>query len=185
MTLDVVVRHEGGGQPSSPLAQTVTRTAKRVHVQQSSDREFLYVQNPNDPARVSGWVVLHDEKVIVRYDESELRNWQGVRGWLDVLTLGVDLSTVSGPPVPLAIKDVEGLTFVRHDRPRARGEADEIWWCQNQLLPLEVVRRLPEGSTIVTVARIRPQVATELLDSPEIRFPNYRSVDLAEWLEHR
>jgi hypothetical protein len=185
MTLEVSVRYERAGASPSLQRHTVTRTASRVHVQQAEGREWLYLQNPRDPARVSGWLVDHAEKVIVRYDESELRNWQGVRGWLDVLTLGVDLRAVTGPSVALAIRDVEGLTFVRHDQPRPDQEPDQIWWCQDQLLPHEVVRHLPQGSTGVSIERIRFAVATELLDPPEVRFPSYQTTDLAEWLEHR
>ena len=65
-----------------------------MHVRTSAVREWLYVRNPIDPRRVSGVMIDHETRVLVTYEESDLRNARGIRGWLDVLALGLDPDTL-------------------------------------------------------------------------------------------
>jgi hypothetical protein len=155
-----------------------------VHVRQSASREWLYVRNPRDPRRVHGALADHTQRVIILYGESELRNWQGVRGWLDVLTLGVDPWSVGSPMPGEASRQLGSLSFVRYDRALTEG-AERTWWCADELLPLEVVHDAPGGRTVLTIERIDPHVDRDLLTDLEVRYPDYQAMDLAEWLERR
>lgn len=123
---------EVGGRPAPPggppaAAQRVTQTVDRVHVQVSPTREWLYTRNPVDPRRVSGVMIDHAARVLVDFEESDLRNAFGIRGWLDVVTL------------PAAL-------------PRS-------------------------------AAAVRDSVDDSLLQPPALRFPAYREIGYADWLE--
>ena len=96
------------GDSSDRAPLLVTRTSDRVHVRLSATREWLYVRNPLDPRRVSATLVDHTQRVIISYEESDLRNALGIRGWLDVITLDVDLAT-------LIRRDVDRLVLAAPD----------------------------------------------------------------------
>lgn len=88
--------------PCSPTGEsagvrTVVRTGDRVHVQVDESREWLYVRNPVDPRRVSGLLTDHLTRTTVAYSESDLRNVLGIRGWIDVLTVGMEPSQNTVP----------------------------------------------------------------------------------------
>ncbi len=46
--------------------------------------DWLFVRNPVDPRRVSATMIDHRARLLVEYDESELRNAGIARGWADV-----------------------------------------------------------------------------------------------------
>ncbi len=179
-TIDLVFQRAG----AELVRHAVTRTEARVHVRQSASREWLYVRNPRDPRRVNGALADHTRRVIIQYGESDLRNWQGVRGWLDVLTLGVDPWSVGSPVPGEASRQLGSLSFVRYDRVLAEG-AERTWWCAGELLPLEALQETPAGRTVLTVERIDQHVDRDLLADLEVRYPDYQAIDLAEWLERR
>src|SRR5690606_13682682 len=76
--------------------RTVSRTANRIHIAFDDGREWLYVRNPVDSRRAIGYMVVHSQKHISTYSESDLRNAVGVRGWADVLSLGFDPKLLAG-----------------------------------------------------------------------------------------
>ncbi len=116
-------RTTGPAAPAGPPElRAGSPTITRVHATASDQREWLFEQNSVDPLRVTGFQVVHAAQTIVVYEDSDLRNWLGLRGWADVIAMG----------------DSGGL----------RRSADPL-----------------------------------TLRHPTLRFPRYRVVDLAEWLE--
>jgi hypothetical protein len=81
--------------PGAFRTETIARTVDRVHVKENEAREWLFVRNPVDVRRVSAYLVEHSERTIVVHDESDLRHEMGMRGWLDVLTMGLDPGAVA------------------------------------------------------------------------------------------
>ncbi len=127
-TFDIVVRPGPATKDRLAVRQTVSRTADRIHVMGRDGREWLFERNPIDPRRVSGTLVEHRAKVLVLYEETDLRMVLGIRGWADVLALGVDRQAFA-------------------------------------------------------IEHVKPGVDATLLRPALERFPKYRVVDLAEWLE--
>jgi hypothetical protein len=127
-TFDIVVRRGPATTDRRAARHTISRTADRIHVRGHDGREWLFERNPIDPRRVSATLVEHAAKVLVLYEETDLRMMLGIRGWADVLALGVDRQAFAIEP----------------------------------------------GKPGVDAALLRPALE---------RFPKYRVVDLAEWLE--
>lgn len=178
------------GRPPSPdhsgaSAQRVTRTADRVHVQMSPTREWLYTRNSLDPRRASGVMIDHVQRVLVAYEESELRNALGIRGWLDVVTLGFDAATLAAMDATPESRVADAIAFTRFTARRSTDAVADVWWNQADLLPLEVrIRELNGASAVhLSVVSIRGSVDDAVLRSPSARFPAYREIGYADWLE--
>ena len=62
----------------------VLRTRDRILVK-TDQREWLFERNPVDPRRVTAKVVDHAGKLVVGYEESDVRNLLGLNGWAEVL----------------------------------------------------------------------------------------------------
>jgi len=187
LTLDLRVQVNSDGA-STVRQQTFSRTADRIHLKVKDGAEWLFVQNPVDRRRVHAYLIDHEHKVLVRHDESELRNGQQIRGWLDVLTLGFDPEGLAGLKATDQTTAVAGITFTRHVAgPAGAGlpGIHEVWWNDRQLLPKRIVSSTGRQTRTVSVEQIRPGVDPALLSPPEGRFPSYRSVDLPDWLEER
>jgi len=134
-TITLLVHERAAGRKSA-VKHVVSRTSDRVHLALPDGREWLFTRNALDPRRASGFLVHHGRRAIVVHEESDLRNWLGIRGWVDVLALGEETAS-----------------------PRSD-------------LTVRVVRE-----------SVRPGVDGSLLRAPSERFPDYRVLDLAEWLE--
>lgn len=185
LTLEVSGRSPGAGG-SPPDAQHVTRTLDRVHVRMSAAREWLYTRNPLDPRRVSAVMIDHRQRLLVTHEESELRNAFGIRGWLDVLTLGFAVETLAGMEPTADSRVVDEIVFTHFTQRRATDAVAGVWWSQANLLPLEVTTRdTHPGAVRVAVRAIRPTVDQRLLEPPATRFPTYRESGYADWLEDR
>lgn len=126
----------GSGTAASRGKHVVSRTSERVHLALPDGNEWLFARNAIDPRRASGVLVHHERRALIEHEESDLRNWLGIRGWADVLALG--------------------------DRPATPG---------------------PDRGPRLEVIGARPGVDPELMRPPAARFPTYRVLDLAEWLE--
>lgn len=146
-------------------------------------RELLFERNPVDPRRVSGFVVHHDKRTIVRYDDTELRNWMALRGWADVISLGIDPGAMSRLQATTQRKSMAGWTFVRFVAREKDQPLREVWWDSDEALPSSFRIVDAAGSTTMTVTKLDRVTKDELLRSPATRFPNYRVVDLTDWLE--
>lgn len=169
----------GAGKRAHTRGQTVTRAFDRVHVATATGVEWLFERNPVDPRRVSASAVHHAEKAIVVYSESELRMALGIPGWAHVLTMGVDAPSVTETASRQA-RTMAGMQFTRTTGAGAGGPG-RLWWNADQLLPLEY--GAADGSTSLAVVRITAGADPTRLAAPEARFPGYRVVALADWLE--
>lgn len=187
LTLELRVQVTNDGH-ATLQEQTVSRTADRLHMKVRDGAEWLFVQNPVDRRRVHAYLIDHEHKVLVRYDESELRNGQRIRGWLDVLALGFDPEGLVGLKATDETTAVAAIAFTRYvAEPSGTGLPGirEVWWNDQQLLPLRIVSSTGPQTRVVSVEQIRAGVDPALLSAPEGRFPSYRSLDLPDWLEER
>lgn len=130
-------------------------------------------------------MVDHEHRVLVTYEESELRNVLGIRGWLDVVTLGFDAAALADMKATTESRTRDGLEFTRYTARLSGGAVTDVWWCQTDLLPLEVAVRDSSGSSVarLSVQTARPTVDHGLLVSPSARFSDYREIGYADWLE--
>ena len=185
LTIEAVIRQQPLKGTSHVIHQTIARTADRIHVAMRDGREWLFVRNPKDERRVSGFLVEPSYRVIIVYEESELRNRLGIRGWADVLSLGFDTSLLDGlTPIGTA-RTVTGIRFTRYAARDNHAATQETWWSAAQVLPLSFKTTSKSGSTSFAIQRLRSGVDRAKLETPAARFPDYRVVDLADWLEHR
>lgn len=174
-TVRLNVSSKAAGGPAVRMRQTVSRTADRIHIAIGNGTEWLFEQNPVDRRRVSGYAVLHGSKTIVAYSDSELRNMLGITGWTQVLTLGCELPAAAADGVARAVGD---LAFTRQaDGAAGRGN----WWNRAQLLPAECVSG--DGRSHLVVDGVTAGIDAALLTLPAQRFPAYREMPLADWLE--
>lgn len=178
LTLEVRVTTRAGAHAQTRV-QTVTRSFDRVHVATVTGVEWLFERNPVDSRRVSASAVQHADKTIVVYSESDLRMMLGIPGWAHVLTMGVDAQLVPATASGRA-RTMAGLRFTRA-AVEVDGGRGRLWWNAEQLLPLEY-GSAKAGSSL-TVVKIALGADTARLAAPELRFPSYRVVELADWLE--
>jgi hypothetical protein len=184
VTLTLAIRKTATGRSAATIRQTVTRTADRVHVAAvGRGPEWLFERNSVDPRRVSGHFVDHKTRTIVFYSDSDLELMLGIPGWAHVVTLGCDNppATTGTAPAPASSKVVSGFAFHRVPS-AARGNAG-AWWNTDQVLPAECTRTDADGTARLTLVSASPNVDTARLQPPTARFPSYRAIDLAEWLE--
>ena len=183
LTLDVVIQLQGTAGRQSTFRRRVSRTIDRVHVAERDGREWLFERNVVDPRRVSGRFVNHAERVIVVYDESALRSTQGIRGWTDVLTLGFDPDLLKQLRPDTQARTIGGNRFV-HYGTRDNGTAvREVWWNAAQVLPSDLVTARGVESVRLRVDDVRSGVDAALLQPPSKRFPTYRVIEFADYLE--
>lgn len=183
LTLHTIVRRQAPGSAARVLRQTISRTADRVHVATRDGREWLFVRNARDPRRVSGFLVEPAARAIVVYDESDLRNLLGIRGWADALLLGFDLKQLEGLKPTRETRSLGGIRFVRYAGSSPATVSRDAWWSADQVMPCAFVRADHGAVTRFSVERIRPGIDPSLLRPPASRFPQYRVIDLADSLE--
>jgi hypothetical protein len=182
LTLETVIVNEPAGGPRHTIRQTITRTVDRIHVAVTPQSEWLFHRNPHDPRRVAATRVDHTSHALIEYEESELRNALGIRGWADSLTLGFAIERLASLRRSTETRQIGGLNFVRYvstDGPAT----EEAWWNIEHLFPSRVVIADRNGSITFRVERIRQRIDAGVLRSPIVRFPKYQTFDLADWLE--
>lgn len=183
VTLETLIRRQPAAGRVQTLRQTITRTSDRVHVAASDGREWLFERNVRDPRRVFGSLIEHASRAIVVYDESDLRNMLGLRGWANVLALGFDLDLLSGLEPTTQMRTISGIRFARYATERKDAVIPEVWWSVDQIFPSGFVTADGSGSTRFSVERVRVGVDAGVLRAPISRFPTYHVFDLADWLE--
>lgn len=141
-TIRLMVTALAKGRAARSARQTVTRTSEQVHLALADGTEWLFVRNPIDHRRVSGFNMLHASRVVVSYSDTELRTMLGITGWAHILTFGCD-----------------GV----------------------ELLPTACTSR--DGASRTRVEHVSATIDRRLVAMPAERFPDYREVDLADWLE--
>jgi hypothetical protein len=157
----------------------VSRTVNRIHTRLEDGREWLFVRNPLDARRAMGYLVNHADRKISTYDESDLRNAAGIRGWADILSSGFDPSKLHGLSATAETREIGNVPFVRYV-----GDAGEVWWNADLLLAAEVRYGNPVGSAANWIVEdIRDGVDESLLALPMARFPDYREASYVDWLE--
>ena len=182
-TIRLVVQHEKKG--SRAARQTISRTADRTHIVESDGREWLFERNPVDPRRVSASLIQHAAQVIVLHSETDLRMTLGIRGWADVLTLGFDHEALRRYRPTPDVRVIDGIRFVRYVPSEKATSLNEVWWSDKEVLPSRFSVAQADGLTRVMIESMTDRVDSELLVPPVSRFPKYRVVDLADWLEKR
>jgi len=184
LTLDVTTRRAVAGGKRVTTRQSVLRTVDRVHISVQGGREWLFERNTIDRARVSGVMIDHSSRSVVLFEESELRNLQGIRGWVDVITMGIDLPALAQVRASTKRRSVLGIEFARHAPTSPDVALRDLWWSAEQLLPRSYTARSSGGSLQFRV-RLRRGVDDRKLAHPRSRFPDYRVLDVADWLEQR
>jgi hypothetical protein len=183
LTATLIVRRQSTSGRVAPGRRIVTRTADRLHVTLPDRREWLFERNPADPQRVSALLTDHTARVIVVYEESELRNWEGIRGWADVATFGVDLQLLPALRPTSLVRTRAGLRFEQLTAVDGATPVREVWWNADHFLPISLTIATSDGTVSQVVESLRLDVETGVLLSPTHRFPGYRVADLADWLE--
>lgn len=181
LALEVEVRRTPARGRSAVVRQRVVRAADRLHVQAGS-REWWFRQNPLDPRRVSALLVDHASRTIILHEESEVRNMLGIAGWADLLMMGVEPAAVAPATATRRTQTLSGVVFRQHAQP-VDGGVNEVWWNKEYLLAWRVVTQHQGSTTTVTVMTLQQAAGDERLRSPADRFPDYKLIDLAEWLE--
>jgi hypothetical protein len=160
-----------GARGKRTTSQYVTRTADRVHLVMGGGRkEWLFERNPLDRRRVSGYLIDHDARQILAYQESDLRNEQQLRGWADALMIRFDPALL---PRLRRLNEHEmmgGATFRRHvAQDRSSDGVLEVWWSDALLLPLRLQVR-QQGTLITAVVdRLETAVSLTVLADPRTR----------------
>ena len=180
--LTITTRWEESGGKQGSVRQTVLRTHDRSHVAvEGAQSEWLFVRNPIDHRRVSGSLIDHRAKRVLAYNESDLRDGQGVRGWLDIVTLRFDraaLRTLRNTGRRQVQSGIEFVEYVAPD-PTLDGVV-EVWWSERCLLPSRFVTR-QSGRVTSSVTQVESTgVDNGLLLPPRQRFPRYALLDIAD-----
>ncbi len=185
LTLDATIRRQTASGRVHAFRQTITRTAERIHVVSSDGPEWLFERNPVDTRRVSGILIDHASRTIVFHSDTDLRNMFAIPGWAHALTLGFDLSLLSNLKPSVDARTIGGIRFTRCSLARHAGEPLDVWWNAQEMLPAEFTSSDETGRIQVSIDSIRIAADQNVLRPPASRFPEYRTVDLADWLEHR
>jgi hypothetical protein len=99
------------------------------------------------------------------------------------VTLGVDSVLLGRLTRTSERRTIAGLRFVKHVSHRKDEPITEIWWNKAHAFPQTVVSNDGTGSTSFSVDRVSMGVDATLLRGPAERFPGYRVVDVADWLD--
>jgi hypothetical protein len=183
LTATLVVARETATSGSMTARRVASRTADRLHLQLADRREWLFESNAADPGRVAALMTDHAARLVVVYEETELQNWEGIRGWADVAALGVDLAALPNLGATRVSRMRGGLRFDQLTALDARTWVREVWWNADQFLPMSLSVTSPWGTVHQVIESLRLEIDAGVLDSPIRRFPAYKVVDFTDWLE--
>jgi hypothetical protein len=184
VTLDVRIDTTSQSGPPVVQRRTMSRTSTRIHLR-GEGSEWLFQRNPVDPRRMNGQLVHHATKLIIQHEESDLRNMFGLNGWADVLMLGIDRIALRRLTATSRSRTTGGIRFKELRAADPGIGLVDAWWSDDQAMPSAFTLRRDGGATTLKVIRVRPDVDESLLVDPARRFPAYRVIDVAEWLEGR
>lgn len=188
VSFTLVTTFQDGSGRRRTVEQQVFRGVDHVSlIVDGGRREWFFERNPVHRNRVSGWLVDHEAKQIRAYQESDLRTALRLNGWLDVLTMRVDLAAMNALGETGETRVAGDATF-HHRRSAAPAPSGVVdaWWSPELLLALELVTR--ESETLETTARVTGLSRTvdpAALTTPQSRYPSYRVLDEADAGEHR
>jgi len=171
---------------SPEVVHVLTRSRNRAHslLTGGVNREWLFLRNPVDPRRVSGSLFNHAERAIVDYFESDLRNSGVARGWLDVLSPAVDPRLLAKFTQTSETAELSGVLFRKLVPKEDRQDGIlEVWWNSELLVPLRVTRRAAGVTQTYELTKLTRGVESDLLADPQVRFPRYATVDVADFAD--
>jgi hypothetical protein len=164
--------------------RSVIRTRERVYVDyQGHGQEWLFLRNPLDARRVTGYLVDHQERAVLHFYQSDLANASIVRGWRDVITMGV---SIDGLRATGEIQRYHGITFERYISKGSLNEEEpqvEVWWSVEQALPWKISRTNAKGSWVQEIVELGRSFDSTLLEEPARRYPEYKGLDVVDWRE--
>jgi hypothetical protein len=167
--------------------QHVTRTVDRAHLRLAGTaKEWLFEQNPVDRRRVSGYLVDHQSKQILTYQESDLRNEQQLRGWADVLLMRFDLAALARLRRTHEREVLFGNTFTRYiAQDQSKEGVIEVWWSDAVLLPVRLKVRQRGVLISSVINQLRPAETLTALADPRTVFDQYQVLDVTDSRERR
>lgn len=173
------------GKSTVTLSRVVTRGKDRVHIlntpveANAAGSEWLLVQNPSDPRRVTGTLVEHGLRAVIAYTEHELPTAGISRNWADAAALGLNVTEAfESLTVPGKRESAFGFEFSQRTLPPGySGRFRELWWSDQAAIPLRWTTEDARGRTEVS-AVISTNVDTALLRDPRERFPEYEVTDV-------
>jgi hypothetical protein len=155
----------------------ISRGRHRILVRSPDDGdEWLFVQNPLDPRRVSALRIDHRKREILEYSESELRMTGVARGWSDVASLGVGVDRLAALKPTGRRQSQWGYEFVELED--VGGREGRLWWSSEAAVPLHFRADLSQAST--DIRSIQPGVDAALLREPRQRYAGYAEIDVAD-----
>jgi len=165
--------------------QSLARTGTRIALTPDGSRkEWIFERNPLDPARVSGYLIDHAARRIVVYQESDLRNREGLAAWGDVWHMRVDPRDLKQMTRTAERPQVNGVPFVRYRREGSGSGTVLVDWSDEHGLPGRVEVRDAEGVTVSQVDRLVPLADAGVPGDPTSRHADYEIVDVADLGEH-
>lgn len=177
--LTLSLERRGPGVAGGLRRETITRSVEHVHIERADDAvEWLFIRNPRDPRRVAARWVDHEQRVIVEYDESELRATGIARGWADIAALGARFDVLAGLVRTGRAQHEAGLSFV--ELAPSDGVGPHLWWSEEAALALP-----NDPGESLALLRLRRGADAELFRDPRRRFPAYVALDVADYRERR
>jgi hypothetical protein len=183
LTVEALVELQRPRAEKRTIRQAFTRTVDRVHLQ-SNNREWLFVRNPKDARSATGYCIEHASRTVIVFEDSDLRNVLGIRGWADIVMFGFDRSLLGELKRTDESRNLNGIHFVRYTNARKDARKREVWWSDDQAFPSAFVIADAGGTTRFSIKRVRAGATAELLQLPSSRFPKYRLIDFPDWLEN-
>lgn len=172
---------------SGKITRVISRAKERIHVFfEDQGQEWLFVRNPRDGRRVLGRLIDHKERVILDYPEADLVDNRVARGWVDVFTIGVSPDRLADLCSTGRRKEQGGIVFdqyVAKGCEECKTKFNEVWWSNEQALPLKIVSSEAHGGWIQKSVAIRLGVDENVLRDPEERYPAYATMDMVDWRE--
>jgi hypothetical protein len=164
------------------LERAIVRRGERLHLALAGvgpDAEWLFVRNPLDGARFTGWLVDHRIRHAIRYDWAALTAGGVADSWMRLACMGVrpsDLASVepSGPT-----REAFGLSFELLE-PKLAG-IREVWWNAEHKVALEVRGGAPGAEWVQELVALELTADSALLVDVDLRFPEYMVRDLADY----
>ena len=178
VTLSLARRSTAGASGAvTTERETIARCADRVHIERADAAiEWLFVRNAVDSRRVAGILVDHRQRVIVDYDESELRMTGIARGWADVAALGARYDALAGLMPTGRRRERWGVSFV--ELAQKGGAAPRLWWSEDVALALP-----SDAAESVELLSLERRVDSAVFAEPRRRFPGYAAFDVADYRE--
>lgn len=165
--------------------KTVTRSPDRVHISLGPNGpEWLFVRNPRDGRRMSATLIDGERKVLIEYDESELRNGGLGRGWADVVGLGVEPELLARLEPTGRVRTIAGHRAIEKRLPAgASGPVRQLWWSDEAAAPLRVTIEDGASSREIRVRSLKLHADESLLRDPRERYPDHAVMDVADHRE--